>query len=234
MLTPLSALHRMIKHRVEEEGEALVGLDLGSARFPDHGTPVQGPSGHEGTACRYVHGDCTVYIRGHPGGHNPCNCMFCTSLKVCKRGSGKSSSRSSEPHSDFLVITEDSLLSSVEDSFKVTEQCPWHPKRRPGRHSNTIPVSKKVNSIISVAIQTPISGQMSPVVFASGGVSSTKVVEKMVSGVSITFQMFIHEQSVEQSVVFIEDGVKADITVMTALSDTVLICSDKEENDLQR
>jgi hypothetical protein len=34
----------MFKRRAEKEREALVGLYLGSARFPDHGTQVQGPS----------------------------------------------------------------------------------------------------------------------------------------------------------------------------------------------
>ncbi|XP_064815924.1 uncharacterized protein LOC135532257 [Oncorhynchus masou masou] len=77
---------------------------------------------------------------------------------------------------------------------------------------------------------------MSPVIFASGGVSSTKVVEEMVSGISNILQMYINGKSVEQSVVLIEDGVEVDMThltgqVMTALSGTVLNFSNKEENE---
>ncbi|KAK6292682.1 hypothetical protein J4Q44_G00372670 [Coregonus suidteri] len=191
-----------------------------------------------------------------------------TNLKVRKRGNGKSSrsctpksssshngsqtvlprtqgdgeSISSEPLSYFFGITEDSLLTSVQDSFKESLTNVLGIQREGQVDTQTLSrvivgeVSKKVNSIISVAIQTPISGRMSPVIFASGGVSSTKVVEEMVSGVSNILQMFINGQSVEQSVVFREDGVEVDMThltgqVLTALSDTVLICSDMEEND---
>ena len=35
----------MIEHQTEEEGEVLIGFDFGSARLPDRGTTVQGPSG---------------------------------------------------------------------------------------------------------------------------------------------------------------------------------------------
>ncbi|XP_064815407.1 uncharacterized protein LOC135531219 isoform X1 [Oncorhynchus masou masou] len=191
-----------------------------------------------------------------------------TNLKVRKRGSSKSSrsctakssssrngsqtvlpntqgdgeSISSEPLSDFFGITEDSLLTGVQDSFKKSLNNVLCIQREGQVDTQSLSrvivgeVSKKVNSIISVAIQTPISGRMSPVIFASGGVSSTKVVEEMVSGISNILQMYINGKSVEQSVVLIEDGVEVDMThltgqVMTALSGTVLNFSNKEENE---
>ncbi|XP_052377896.1 uncharacterized protein LOC127931056 isoform X3 [Oncorhynchus keta] len=191
-----------------------------------------------------------------------------TNLKVRKRGSSKTSrsctakssfsrngsqtvlpntqgdgeSISSEPLSDFFGITEDSLLTSVQDSFKESLNnvlCIQGEGQVDTQSLSRVivgEVSKKVNSIISVAIQTPISGRISPVIFASGGVSSTKVVEEMVSGVSNVLQMYINGKSVEQSVVLREDGVEVDMThltgqVMTALSGTVLNFSNKEEND---
>ncbi|XP_042169522.1 uncharacterized protein LOC121843769 [Oncorhynchus tshawytscha] len=191
-----------------------------------------------------------------------------TNLKVRKRGSSKSSrsckakssssrngsqtvlpntqgdgeSISSEPLRDFFGITEDSLLTGVQDSFKESLNNVLCIQREGQVDTQSLSrvivgeVSKKVNSIISVAIQTPISGRMSPVIFASGGVSSTKVVEEMVSGVSNILQMYINGKSVEQSVVLREDGVEVDMThltgqVMTTLSGTVLNFSNKEEND---
>ncbi|XP_064879405.1 uncharacterized protein LOC115102709 isoform X3 [Oncorhynchus nerka] len=191
-----------------------------------------------------------------------------TNLKVHKRGSSKSSrsctakssssrngsqtvlpntqgdreSISSEPLRDFFGITEDSLLTGVQDSFKESLNNVLCIQREGQVDTQSLSrvivgeVSKKVNSMISVAIQTPISGQMSPVIFASGGVSRTKVVEEMVSGVSNILQMYINGKSVEQSVVLREDGVEVDMThltgqVMTALSGTVLKFSNKEEND---
>ncbi|XP_036836141.1 uncharacterized protein LOC118936380 isoform X5 [Oncorhynchus mykiss] len=191
-----------------------------------------------------------------------------TNLKVRKRGSSKSSrsctakssssrngsqtllpntqgdgeSISSEPLSDFFGITEDSLLTGVQDSFKESLNNVLCIQREGQVDTQSLSrvivgeVSKKVNSIISVAIQTPISGRMSPVIFASGGVSSTKVVEEMVSGISNILQMYINGKSVEQSVVLREDGVEVDMThltgqVMTALSGTVLNFSNKEENE---
>ncbi|XP_029604389.1 uncharacterized protein LOC115190000 isoform X2 [Salmo trutta] len=164
------------------------------------------------------------------------------SQTVLPKTQGDGESISSEPLSDFFGITENSLLTSVQDSFKESLNNVLCIQREGQVDTQSLSrvivgeVSKKVNSIISVAIQTPISGRMSPVIFASGGVSSTKVVEEMVSGVSNILQMFINGQSVEQSVVFREDGVEVDMThltgqVMTALSGTVLNFSNKEENE---
>ncbi|XP_064883102.1 uncharacterized protein LOC135574824 [Oncorhynchus nerka] len=168
-----------------------------------------------------------------------------TNLKVSDsvaKYSGDGESISSEPLSDFFGITEDSLLTGVQDSFKESLNNVLCIQREGQVDTQSLSrvivgeVSKKVNSIISVAIQTPVSGRMSPVIFASGGVSNTKVVEEMVSGVSNLLQMYINGKSVEQSVVLREDGVEVDMThltgqVMTALSGTVLNFSNKEEND---
>ena len=77
---------------------------------------------------------------------------------------GDGESISSEPLSDFFGITEDSLLTSVQDSFKESLNnvlCIQGEGQVDTQSLSRVivgEVSKKVNSIISVAIQTPISG----------------------------------------------------------------------------
>ncbi|XP_034152162.1 uncharacterized protein LOC109616484 [Esox lucius] len=147
--------------------------------------------------------------------------------------------KSSEPLRDLFGITEEILLSDIKDPFRVLISKFLRVQREVQLDTQTLfrviveDVSKKVNSMISDAIQTPrFTGLQGPVIFSSGGVSNTKVIEEMVSGASVALQMFVNGQNIgEQNIVF--DDVEADISnltgqLMTALSETALSCGDKE------